>query len=617
MRFRYFVFVVFLMACILQVNRVFDTSKYLSLNHKFQFEKAPAKNTTLKMDDLQKYLIFYDKSSAVSKSLLENLENIFKFTKIDYDVVEINSIPDISEYSYFIFAADEYFGFKKIVFDAINEQIYTTGGTLFIFSNNQANPFNRVSGIKNIKGIKENQSGINFLEKIFPGIDAFSPSDEVLTANTLDVELDEDIVVVAETHDQQPIVWEKDFGEGRIIYSNSDFFESRLTRGVMNQIISYGSDWYINPILNSKLIHLDDFPSPIPKHENEVIKKGYGLDTKGFYNKIWWQDMVSLSARRNIKYSGFIIIDYNNKVYSEEMKENLPKVTLNDLNKRGRDLLVHGGELGIHGYNHNPLAFDGDTDFKSLGYIPWKNDSDILAGLKIVNKTVEDLYGKNVKLYSYVPPSNILTTRGKGNLVKAFPDLKTISSLFYGDDDKGAFMTEIGPDEHYPQIYTLPRFSSGFAYSEENLWNIFNAIALYGYMSHFVHPDDIISEDRGFGKEWAEILKEFENMILEVEKRFPFLEPNTNIELTKKYMNIEDMKIHSARDGDKIKIGIENFRDPFDAFVRIRDTSIKTLSSGEFKLISDYEHHRIYLIKFTSEDTIIDLNVQTGENDEK
>ncbi len=68
----------------------------------------------------------------------------------------------------------------------------------------------------------------------------------------------------------------------------------------------------------------------------------------------------------------------------------------------------------------------------------------------------------------------------------------------------------------------MPRFSSGFSYDKDDLWGIFNALAVYGYMSHFVHPDDVISDDRGFGKDWNQLYHEFEKVILEVEKRFPY-----------------------------------------------------------------------------------------------
>jgi len=42
------------------------------------------------------------------------------------------------------------------------------------------------------------------------------------------------------------------------------------------------------------------------------------------------------------------------------------------------------------------------------------------------------------------------------------------------------------------------------------MWSLFNAIAIYGYWTHFVHPDDVISDDRGMNKTWKEIKLKFE-----------------------------------------------------------------------------------------------------------
>lgn len=437
-----------------------------------------------------------------------------------------------------------------------------------------------------------------------------------MESDGIDVELAEDTNIIAYIGEKNPFIWERIYGNGRVIYGNTNIFEDKILRGVMNQIISYGSDWYINPILKGKLVHLDDFPSPIPRFESEVIRKAYNMDTGDFYNKIWWQDMLGLAARHKLVYTGFIIIDYNNIIELKNMGE-LPTITLQDLEKRGRELFIHGGELGVHGFNHNPLVFDGDIDFEALEYVPWKSDEDIKGGMERLRNLVKELFGRKVNLYSYVAPSNILKSRGKKALVQGIPTLKTISGLFYGEE-RGSYITEIGRDSEIDTIYNFPRFSSGFAYDIDEIWATFNAVALYGYMSHFVHPDDIISsDDRYFGKDWEGSFKDFEKTIIESEKRYPYLDGITASELTKRYMNIEDLKISSQRDKNKIKIAIDNFRSPFSAWMRIRGEEIKSISSGNYRLLNKYNNNNFYLIEFQSPDTIIELKERVEKDEEK
>lgn len=605
MKFRYFFISIFFIAIILQFNRTIDKGQYFSIEQNINFEKIISKNSKFEIKNENKYLIFYNPTSSVSNDTLNNLKEIFKFTKNEFLAVEITEKIDIKPYNYFIFATDDFIGFRKEVFENIKKKIYLENGTIFIFSGVKDNPFNKISGIKKIKGISNEDYGIKFIKRIFPGIDEWTPNKISMVSSGMNVELEKDVDILAYINDNKPFIWERKYGKGRIIHCNTDAFVNKVVRGVANQIISYGSDWYINPILKGKLIHIDDFPSPIPRYENKTIRKAYNMDTGDFYNKIWWQDMLSFAKRHEIIYSGFMIMDYNNNTDKSKMNE-IPKITMQDLEKRGRELFIHGGELGLHGYNHNPLVFEGDIDFKELDYVPWENSASVKMGLRKTLLTIKELFGKEVKIYTYVPPSNILKKEGKRILADTIPSLKTISSLFYGDEEE-AFVTEVGRDEDIPSIYNLPRFSSGFAYDKDMLWSMFNGISLYGYVSHFVHPDDIISDDRSFGKDWEEIFEEFEKMINEIEKRYPYLEGMTSSTLTKNYMNIENIKIFSKKEDNQIKIAVDNFRNPFSAWIRIRENEIKNISGGTYRLLKKYHNNNLYLIVFEKPEITIFL----------
>ena len=132
MKFRYFFILILIIAVLLQANRVIEKSSYLSLKQNISFEKEPAKNSTLDIENESKYLIFYNPKSESSKKALYNLEKIFEFTKNEFSVVKITDVPDISTYKYFIFATDDFIGFRKKVFEEIKNKVSTQGGTLFV-----------------------------------------------------------------------------------------------------------------------------------------------------------------------------------------------------------------------------------------------------------------------------------------------------------------------------------------------------------------------------------------------------------------------------------------------------------------------------------------------------
>jgi len=610
-KFIYFFIAIFIIVLILQINRVIDKGGFFSLEQNFSFDKKPAKNTIFTFDKPQKMLVFYNEKSSQSKDILKNLEESFIFNKINYTLADIGNIVSTDGYETFIFATDSFIGLQKSTFEAVKQATFN-GKNLIFLNTSEYNPFNSISGIQKTGKVIEKSSEIHFTHKLFPGLDQHSPSSEMVVHPIFEVALDSECKILAWSKENIPLLWERTYGKGRILYTNASFFADKITRGLMNQWISYGNDWYITPFLNAKLMHIDDFPAPIPRTINKVIQDEYQMSTRDFYKQIWWKDMLEIAKHRNLIYSGFIIIDYNNAVRKEDMKE-VSQITLEDLDIEGRELFLHGGEIGIHGYNHNPLVFDGDIDFAALSYHPWRSKEDMAAGMNQLLMYVKKMFGKKIKLYVYVPPSNILKEEGKEALVKNYPDLNVIASVFYGDSDRGAYASEIGRDKTIPKLFNFPRFSSGFYYDKDEMWSLFNAIAIYGYWTHFVHPDDVISDDRGMNKTWKELKQEFDKLIGEVEANHPYLEPIRASELTQRYINIEDLKIQSEKRDNKIYIGMENYRDPFYMTIRIRNNSIKNISSGTFKEIYDTEDSKVYLLHVENPDLVVTL----GEKNEQ
>lgn len=139
------------------------------------------------------------------------------------------------------------------------------------------------------------------------------------------------------------------------------------------------------------------------------------------------------------------------------------------------------------------------------------------------------------------------------------------------------------------------------------MWNLINAMAVYGYWTHFVHPDDVIAEDRGKDKTWKELRAEFERTIREVNTLYPFLKPMKSSEMTNLYINIEDLKIKSEKVGNEIRIGSINFRKPYETTIRVRNKKIKKISSGTFKEIYTAGETKVYLINIDKENVTLYL----------
>ena len=122
-----------------------------------------------------------------------------------------------------------------------------------------------------------------------------------------------------------------------------------------------------------------------------------------------------------------------------------------------------------------------------------------------------------------------------------------------------------------------------------------------------MHPDDLISKDRSRNKSWVELKEEFEKVVVTVEEKLPFLEPMRAVDMTKRYINIEDLKIASEKKGNDIHIALTDFREPFKVLIRINGKKIKNISSGSFKEIYTAGNSKIYLLSIEKEDITIHL----------
>ena len=124
----------------------------------------------------------------------------------------------------------------------------------------------------------------------------------------------------------------------------------------------------------------------------------------------------------------------------------------------GGMLLQMGGELGFHGYNHQPLAL-WDTDYGTLyDYKTWKNKETLVASLNELIAFQDEVL-PNAHGSVYVPPSNILSARARQLIGTDVPRIKTIASTYFEDGTDLPYVQEFGVASD--GIVEQPRIVSG------------------------------------------------------------------------------------------------------------------------------------------------------------
>ena len=287
--------------------------------------------------------------------------------------------------------------------------------------------------------------------------------------------------------------------------------------------------------------------------------------------------MKDISEELDIKYTGVAIGTYQNKVTPPF--EDFTGKNRNTYLLFGRELLSHGGEIGIHGYNHQPLLLPPDPVDKALEYVPWNSKEDMESSLDALQKLVYNFF-PNEKLKTYVPPSNIINTTGLSALNDAVPTMETVASLYVGSKSNGSLIQEFGPDEHNKNIYHFPRITSGYAITDEEQFILTDVTANLGVISHFVHPDDILDEKRSGNLTWEELFKAYKTTIKEIRERYPYIKSMTQSEATASMKIYQTGDLDVSYEDDAVHIAYKGLPNHTSTIIRVEEG--KKIQPGSF-----------------------------------
>ncbi|WFD11123.1 DUF2194 domain-containing protein [Tepidibacter hydrothermalis] len=581
-------------AIIIQLVRSGVFEKTFNINQNYQESKLNYISSTIPID-YKKILVLYSNKDKGSRDIYNNMYYTFNMAKLNYKLVDIESkeaekeIEKLKKDDVLVIGSERLYEIRNT--NTIRNYIKNGGNTVFLVRA-FFNEFNDIVGIKENKGfLTKSLYGFKFEKDIFPGLDEIEIKSKKVVHSSLDVILNNNVDVLA-TSENKPIIWTNKYGKGEILYVNSTLLMDKVNRGLMLQYISYMGDYFLSTIFNAKIVDIDDFPSPIKQGKDDIIYSQYNMDNNSFYKNIWWSDMYNLAEKYNIKYTGLIIGTYTDK--TEKPLKKLNKLQLQDIKYFGRRLSETQGEIGVHGYNHNSLALKGQMNFEDYGYNEWESRETMEESLKILKNNIENMYG-NIKIYTYVPPSNIISKDGKIAVKKVFKDLKVFASLYTGESEKGVLYQEFGKDPDVSGTYDFPRLSSGQDYSPELMWDIYNGIAHYGIFNHFIHPDDILDEERSNGRTWNEMKKDLSSIFSDVYDKFSYLRPMTNIKAYREYVEKEELKVYLTKKDKVINIYHDKLIPPAYHYLRIKEDKISSIDGGKFTLID--KDTGLYLIE--------------------
>lgn len=342
------------------------------------------------------------------------------------------------------------------------------------------------------------------------------------------------------------------------------------------------------------------FPAPIPKGSEQEIREEYRRSVSRFIKDIWWPDMIALSYKYDFKYTTVFIQSYNNKVsppFDNPVDENPTNMIT-----YGREVLKHGGELGLHGYNHQSLTLD-ENSAKYYYQLPWINAEDMAESVRTAENYFHRIF-TNYQLMTYVPPSNVLDNTGRQALIEALPNLQNIASVYNEDDAMVSYVQEfeIADDG----IIELPRITSGFLFNEFQEWSMANALTSLGVFSHFVHPDDVLDIHRSQGNSWSVLHDHFDKMFTVLKEGYPWLKAYTSSEAASQMEKYLRTEMFIKQDEESIKVYFNNYSPGTEISFILRtdkkiskekNCTVQKIDSGTYLVTTDNKSMEIGLVK--------------------
>ncbi len=531
-------------------------------------------------------LLLYDETNSMVK---ENIEVQLNNLRVKYDSVNVKTQEvDFSGYQKVLisFSNWDLVDFGKLL------SFVSDGTNLVIFSAPDTRSHNFLIYYRKV-GIYEYGDFVQY--------DSYQMNEDILIGRKgkeylweepfdggLLVRLSEECKIYMTANKNLPVIWEIPFGKGKIIVYNGLNSESKLFRGILTGIIARAGECFVYPVINAKVFQIDDFPSPFIA-DSDKLKSLYGLDYSRFVNEIWWPDIVSTIRKYNIKYTGFIIGTYNDNV---EPPFGFEDVIETNLLIYGRELVKYGGELGLHGYNHQPLELENSGH--DFGYNPWKQMDNMIDALEHVKALIRKVY-PFYNVCSYVPPSNILSEEGIQALKTVFPNLKAICARYQGEDYEYLQEFSVRSDG----IVNFPRITSGYRYNSIDDFVMASGITSLGVISHYIHPDDIIDEERSRGLDWGGLLKELDKMLKDIDDNYKWIEAVTTAQAAVKTKKYFETDISFEKNQNGITIYCDKLYDYFDVMV-YTEKPLKRNSRNIVKVSDNY-----YLVRLTKNNTVL------------
>ena len=543
-------------------------------------------------------LVIMDSQQESSQLAWEQFERIFQDMKVGTDVADLktDTLPNLDSYETVVVLMSDLEPLKEGIIE-ISNWVKSGGSAMFAMAP-QKDTY--ASLIEQKLGIISSGYENSFVDSIYFDSDfligggkSYAITDGFDSARQVELSEKAQVYAWAKEPGGIPLIWENTYGDGKFVVDNFGFYE-KAYRGFFAASYSLLTDVGVYPVINGSVFYLDDFPSPVPNGDGTYVKRDYGTSIADFYTNIWWPDMIALATAHNVQYTGVIIENYEDETDGETERQD----DVQRFQYFGNMILHQGGELGYHGYNHQPLSLS-DTDYgDALPYRTWTSFSAMEKAMKELMDFGKEMFPETT-MSVYVPPSNVLSEAGRKLLGSLYPKIRTIASNYFSGDYAYVQEFEVAEDG----IVEQPRIISGAIIDDYMQMAALSELNMHFVNTHFMHPDDLLDEDRGAALGWEKLKNRLDEYMTWLNEAAPALRNLTGSQLSGAIERYDALTVEKDITDKEVHLHLGNFYDQAYLMVRMNKGTPVRVTGGDLTQAAG----NLYLLNAEQEDVYIEF----------
>lgn len=516
-----------------KVNLLLNMEKYL----KQALFPSPVK---------QKIAILAESNNDKALTVLDFTESVLRRSKIDYQIISTRDFRGMVPLDLTSFTAVGLILSSDNGLDpAILDQYLKDGGSIVSLIDGRYDKIAPYLGIKEQRREIRDSTGFRFKSGFITGEEIILEDRTIEWSPGWGIPQDDAKILATDYSKRVPLLWKVKVNNGDALVWNWGGFVSGEFLGYILESFIYIQPVGVAATPALSIMYIDDWPLPM----YNVIRKPMEITDTEFYTDVWWGEIKELLSDWNQPYTSYIIFNYNATIKPPFETGEFFVARGNAPTQIAYEHIDNGIELGLHGYNHVSPTFQKSE----INAFVWSSREELEVGFNHARNEWIRLIGEYSLPRTYVAPHNIISSEGLEVLHKVFPSIKAVSTLRAGEEED-EIPYDFGPHPDFPDIYMMPRMTSGYPFLPETKIGIISGIVGPGLWSHFVHPDDVFDPFRSHENRWEELMIEFNSMFEFIRTNYPWLRPTNAYDGYRAMVEFDDIGVDFRFVGDDLHV---------------------------------------------------------------